>query len=129
MNPECEGYKTVPGKKKKNRKARKAALRNYRRETNFRGENWLSREEFIKQQNSSGVENFTDLPLTKKIKIVRTNIESFQNQEQAPATADTLPKLTKEAVNTLGKQEFCEKLNKYFKSYTKKKKKNVSIMK
>ena len=129
MNPECEDYKTVPGKKKKNRKARKAALRNYRREKNFRGENWLSQEEFIKQKNQSGVENFTDLPLTKKIKIVRTNIESFQNQEQAPATADTLPKLTKEAVNTLGKQEFCEKLNKYFKSYTKKKKKNVSIMK
>ena len=120
MNPECEGYKTVPGKRKSTWCARKSALKKYKRGKILRSEAWLPREEFIKQKNQSEVKNFADLALNTKIKIVRSNIQTFENQIPAPPSAETLTQLTEDAVNKLEKLSSRDKLNKYFKSYTKK---------
>ena len=103
MNPECEGYKTVPEKKKNTWCARKSALKKYKRGKILRSEAWLPREEFIKQKNQNEVENFVDLVLNTKIKIVRSNIQTFENQIPATSSVDTLPQLTEDAINKLEK--------------------------
>ena len=66
------------------------------------------------------MENFVDLALSRKIKIVKSNIQTFENQIPAPSFSDALPQLTEDAINKLEKLSSRDKLNKYFKSYTKK---------
>ena len=66
------------------------------------------------------MENFVDLALSRKIKIVKSNIQTFENQISAPSSADILPQLTEDAVNKLEKLCSRDKLNKYLKLYNNK---------
>ena len=80
-----------------------------------------SREKSLSnKKNQSEVKNFVDLVLNTKIKIVRSNIQTFENQIPAPPSAETLTQLTEDLVNKLKKLISRDKLKKYFKSYTKK---------